>query len=105
MKKTISVLVLCVGLLMGNGKPIEMKLEDRITVLEQYIKVIELQRDIISAKAQIANQDNILAGMAKALDGKLQEIKKSLKIDDTYELNDKLQFVKKAKPTKKDTDK
>jgi len=100
MKTLIASLLLVVMLGFGNDKPIEMKLEDRVAVLEQYIKVIELQRNIISAKAQIANEDNRLLGMAKALEDKMVAIKKSLKLDDDYELNDKLQFVKKAKPTK-----
>lgn len=100
MKKLIASLMLVATLVLGNDKPIEMKPEDRIVILQQYIKVIELQRDIISAKAQIAAQDNRLLGMAKALDDKMVEIKKSLKLDDDYELNDKLQFVKKAKPAK-----
>jgi hypothetical protein len=100
MKKLIASLMLVAMLGFANDKPIELKLEVRVAVLEEYIKVLELQRNIISAKAQLANEDNRLAGMAQALDAKIQEIKKSLKLDDTYELNDKWQFVKKAKPAK-----
>jgi transcriptional/translational regulatory protein YebC/TACO1 len=100
MKKTIASLMLMAVLVLGNDKPIDMKPEEKITILQQYTKVVELQRDIVLAKLQIAGQEQRIPQMSKEIEEALAQIKKNLKLDDSYELNDKLQFVKKAKPAK-----
>lgn len=102
MKNLITGLVLTAMLAFGADKPIDMKIEDRVTILEQYTKILEQQRDMLVTQDTLRQKQAVIAQLAKTLDDYIASVKKKLDVDDSYELNDKIQFVKKPK---KDTTK